>query len=243
MNNPNDSAAFIGIILFAATTYLVCCGKKKAACCILFLFLPILLILSSRTMVAFAILNLFLILISRSKVKKISMIKEIIESILFAAIFSILMLALWYLIQDLEFETIGRASERLKSFLGGSSDESIDFRFVSHYRLFESFGMLGFGSLSDLNYHDFFQSNDPLLMKVNPHSYLVEYSFLFGYLGFIIIFLFFIIIMYKLLINKKLPFSFKLLACFGLLFTQAVPASLLVSFYFFVPFIFIFKIK
>ena len=53
-------------------------------------------------------------------------------------------------------------------------------------RLIESLGSLGFGSLSDQNYGEFFQPLDPLLATINPHSYMVEMSFLFGYPGLLL---------------------------------------------------------
>lgn len=242
MGNPNDSAAQLGLLLFSSTAYLVFLGKKRGAYLILFLGLPAIFFTLSRTMLVFWVLNLFAIFLTDSKFSKNSL-SDRIKSVSFVIFLAGLSYFIFLYLEDAQSDVISRALLRVSSLGEAKSDNSIAFRFISHYRLFENILNLGLGSFSDLNYYKFFYSNDPWLMKVNPHSYLVEYSFLFGYLGFFVIVGLFVFFACKILLNKNLPIVFRWVACIGVFFIQAVPASLLASFYFFVPFVFLWKMR
>jgi hypothetical protein len=144
-----------------------------------------------------------------------------------ASIFLLLPISILYYFADmnLDSEVLKRSMAKIFSILDAESDESIDFRFTSHLRLFENIGNLGYGSFSDLNYGIYFRGSDEWLHKVNPHSFLVELSFLFGYFGLILAICFFWVIyknlrsVYGVLISIYL-FSF-------IFVLQSVPSSLL----------------
>lgn len=242
MGNPNDSAAYLGLLLFSSTAYLVLLGKKRAAYLLLFLGLPAIFFTLSRTMLVFWVLNLFAIFLTDSKFSKNSL-SDRIKSVSFVIFLAGLSYFVFLYLEYAQSDVISRALLRASSLGEAKDDNSIEFRFISHYRLFENILNLGLGTFSDLNYYKFFYSSDPWLMKVNPHSYLVEYSFLFGYLGFFVIVGLFVFFVRKILLNKNLPIFFRWVACIGVFFIQAVPSSLLASFYFFVPFVFLWKMR
>jgi hypothetical protein len=125
-----------------------------------------------------------------------------------------------------------RSVNRVLSLGDVESDSSIGFRLTSHLRLFENITQLGVGTFSDSNYFNFFRSDDFWLMNINPHSYLVEYSFLFGNNGFALILLVFIFILSKILLNFEIRIIFRIVAAIGLIFIQAVPSSMLTEIYF-----------
>jgi hypothetical protein len=243
LGNPNNSAALIGLLVCVLTFYYLNNNRKRSAVFVLMLSLfPIFLTLS-RTMLLLWILNFLCIVFSgfsnnKFKTKRSGLILIISAIILIILIFNLIDAYHFY-----EYEVIERSISRALSLRNFSEDSSITFRLISHVRLIENFSNLGFGSFSDLNFFKYFQTSDDYLMKVNPHSYLVEYSLLFGYTGFVVVFAIFLYFTYLLLLKSKLPFHFRLLAVFALLFTQAVPSSLLTSPYFFVPFVFMWKLK
>lgn len=238
MGNPNNSAALIGLLSSAVTVFLVLNGKKNIAYIYIFLVFPALFITLSRTMMLYLFFNLIAVFVHQSSSAfdyKISH-KFKLASILAIATIVFVTYSLFERFSD--SDTILRSINRLGSIGNIANDESMHFRWIVVNRFFENIFNLGYGSFSDLNYFRYFKSDDGLLMKINPHSYIVEYSFLFGYLGlFVVGFIFSYSIFGLLRSNIELPF--KILFIFGILFIQAVPSSLLTSIYFFIPFIYV----
>lgn len=145
-------------------------------------------------------------------------------------------LAVWYFnYMDSSGDSIvwGRSLERLMTVSDIGSDDSVDFRWVSHMRLIENLDNLGFGSFSDFSYHKFFHSYDFWLMKVNPHSFLVEMAFLYGYVGFVLALAFMSFVVFDL-IKSGLSTNFFLLFVVSFVFFQMIPSSVLGNPVFFV---------
>lgn len=139
-----------------------------------------------------------------------------------------------YLTQgNVDNPVIERSMSRISSIFSTQGDESANFRAIAHIRLFENIAGLGFGTFSDLNYRTFFKEDDEELMKVNPHSVIVELSFLYGYLGLAIASIFFLSIFRDIYKSSGKTTSIFLISCIALL--QAVPSTLLAipSFFFF----------
>ncbi len=241
--NPNNSAAQLGLMAFAATAFLTMLGKKFKAYILMTLILPGLFLTLSRTMIMFWALNIICIFLSSAgttpKINFAVVLKRTLV-LLFIGVFSF---AIYLKVDGADVEVFNRSIQRLETFGQLANDNSIGFRAISHLRLFENFLDLGLGSLSDLNYYQFFKPTDDWLMKVNPHSYVVEYSFLFGYFGFIIVCTIFLLFSYFVFFRSSIPYPFKCAAIIGLVFIQAVPSSLLVDVYFFNLFIYLIKIK
>lgn len=135
-----------------------------------------------------------------------------------------------------ENAVIGRSFNKIFSLGALEQDYSVRFRVVSMDRLVASLDSLGIGSMSDLNYKVFFESDDDPLAKVNPHSLLAEIAFLYGWVGFGLIVVFFIFCFIDIArLSRSVVLSFYFVSLF-LLF-QAVPSSVLgfpVFFYFIV---------
>lgn len=121
---------------------------------------------------------------------------------------------------------LDRSIDRMASIAAIEQDQSVDFRVVSVKRLWGNYFGLGMGTFSDLNYGRYFESYDSWLAKVNPHSFVAEISFLFGYFG-----LFFALLLFLFLFRDSYLQSGSLLfaAYFILVFAffQSVPSSVL----------------
>jgi len=235
--NPNNSAAFIGLLCFVLSLFLLKNGMTAKALLLLIFVLPAIFVTLSRTMLVFWFLNLVCLLwvVYTSRHAQLKFTKFYF-SIFFLFAVLILYLVFNFLLR-VESDVIERSLIRVNELSSLGDDTSIDFRFISHLRLIENFFNLGLGSFTDLSYFKFFQSSDPWLMKVNPHSYIVEYSFLFGFFGFLLIASIFFCLIWLIFKNRDVPLVYKISAIFGLLFIQAVPSSLLTSVYFFIPFV------
>lgn len=121
---------------------------------------------------------------------------------------------------------IERSLTRLETLSAVGEDESVAFRFISMTRLAQAIDRLGLGTMSDLNYRSFFDSSDLWLAQVNPHSFIVEMSFLFGYPGLVIALLLFVVMFIHLVrINKSLVLGSYIGAVFVLF--QSVPSSVM----------------
>lgn len=239
--NPNNSALQLGLMALAVSSFFILRNEKSKALGVLLIILPGILLTLSRTMLFFWILNLIFILLADLN-KRFSFINLIKFSLINLLIILIILIFYQYA-TSINLDIFIRIIERLDSINSLDEDSSIDFRIISHLRLIENIFSLSYGSFSDLNYYDYFKFDDSWLLKVNPHSYIVEYSFLFGYLGFFVIVSLFITLTYLILFKSYLPLPLKILSAFGIYFAQAVPSSLLTQYYFFIPFIFLYKIK
>lgn len=242
LQNPNNSAAMLGLFVLTLTIFFVMERRFSFAYIVLLgSFLPIFLLLS-RTMTVLWFLNFAVVFFTANFTAAFSRSPSGNSYLPNLFFLSALSLSVWLgfsYFYSAEEEVFSRSSARLATLTSLGGDSSVGFRIVSHERLFENLGSLGIGSFSDLNYGSYFDSGDPALMKINPHSYIVEYSFLFGYFGFFAVMFLFGLLVVNIFLNTGLGFAFRLLACFALFFVQAVPSSLLMAMWFFVPFIFI----
>ncbi|MDP9911808.1 hypothetical protein J2W27_003932 [Variovorax boronicumulans] len=130
------------------------------------------------------------------------------------------------LINDGNSIVLDRSIARLSDLTGAGGDELISFRQTSHERLMQNLLSLGLGSFSDLNYGIFLESHDPELMKVNPHSFLVEMSFLYGYVGFLLAVSFLALIAYDLM-RAGLSYAYAGFFFIVAIFFQMIPSSVL----------------
>lgn len=237
MANPNNSAAYIGILLLAVSAYFTVKNNTKTAILIMIMALPAIFLTLSRTIIVFWVLNLLAILASNKNACKVGLM-TLWVFLLAAFLFSVF--------NQFDYQSndiLSRSVDRIMSLTSVGEDGSIGFRYIAHLRLIENMTNLGFGTFKDLDYSEFFDAADPQLMNINPHSYIVEYSFLFGYFGFIIIFTLFFYIIKEIFLSKDLPLPFKLVAAIGVLFIQAVPSSFLALNFFVAPFLFIGRLK
>ncbi len=237
MINPNDSAAYIGIMLLALTAFYSTNSENGKSILLLIIAFPAIFLTLSRTILAFWILNLLAVIMCTQRpiwnfVKLIILCSATL--LLFNIIFNSLVI--------FDLGVVMRSIERILSFGEIHNDESIDFRIVSHLRLWQNFSNLGLGTFSDLNYKKFFNYGDPWLMTINPHSFLVEYSFLFGYFGLLTVLILFSILIKGVVLNEDLPISFKVISVFAILFIQAVPSSIMSMSFYIMPFLIISKI-
>ena len=65
-------------------------------------------------------------------------------------------------------------------------------------------------------------------MKINPHVFFSEYSFLFGYLGFFVSIGLWLVLILKLIKNNTLNGLLKFPIVLSIILLQAVPSSVLV---------------
>jgi hypothetical protein len=243
LGNPNNSAAMIGLLTFILSAYYDHRGNKNIALMVLFMSLIPVFLTLSRTMLIFWALNLLCLLLS--DINKIKLVKGEGLSFSFLGV-SVFLICIYFIINLIEngnSDVIVRSVNRVLSLGDVESDSSIGFRLTSHLRLFENITQLGVGTFSDSNYFYFFRSDDFWLMNINPHSYLVEYSFLFGNIGFALISLVFISILLKIFLNFEIQIIFRIVAAIGLIFIQAVPSSMLTEIYFLISFIIFTKIE
>lgn len=245
LGNPNNSATLIGLLTLSTTAYLIINKKFYTAYLILIISLTAIFLTLSRTMLTIWALNLIAVIISNKNYNTKHDANQYNKwLLLFAPLIVISIITTAYLSLNIDQSDVYlRSIERVISLSDAENDESINFRLTSHIRLVENITNLGFGSLSDLNYSNYFESYDPWLMKVNPHSYIAEFSFLFGLPGLVSISSIFIFLFHQIINKSKLNFSFKALSCFALFFSQSVPSSLVNSVYFFIPFVYIWLIK
>lgn len=124
-----------------------------------------------------------------------------------------------------DLAVIDRSLTRVATLSSLGQDSSVEFRMVVGTRLFEALDSLGFGTLSDKNYDEFFRPGDPALAMVNPHSYLVEMSFLFGYLGLFMALAFLAGAVWRIIVVKGGRRLLVVLFGIAVLFFQMVPSS------------------
>ncbi len=244
LGNPNNSAAMLGLFVMTITVILTVQGRYFIAYSLLLVSLPPIFLTMSRTIAMLWVLNLVSIFLTGNfaSLRQVRLKRVLLNLLLVIFI----LVAVWYgylVVSEIDSDIFVRSLVRLEALSNVQEDNSIGFRFVSHMRLLENLGGLGIGSFSDLHYDDFFNSEDPGLMKVNPHSYLVEMSFLFGYPGLLFSLALFLLLVIGIASNKHISVFLRGLIVIALLFVQAVPSSLLASVWFFVPFIFLSNLR
>lgn len=127
-------------------------------------------------------------------------------------------------LEGFESNVIARSVAKFSTINALVEDQSTEFRVLSSVRLVENIGRLGFGTMSDLNYGKFFASYDSPLAKMNPHSFIVEISFLFGYVGLVISIIFFCFLFYDIY-SGSVSFVFSCYVMVLFLLFQFVPST------------------
>lgn len=236
MANPNDSVSFIALLYVVALSYHLVQKKLSNTLILVLLVFPSIVIAMSRSIFIIYVISLFFVFFYFNSGRA----KIIAVKILFLLLIPISVLA--FSINGIgEDNVFTRNLDRLISFGYISGDSSVYHRSTAYIRLYDNIMDLGFGSLSDLNYSRYFNYDDAWLITVNPHSLIVEYSFLFGYLGLALIVFYFFSLAFFLFGLKNVAPMIKLLFMVFILVVQSVPASLLASIYFLsVPIFFIF---
>jgi hypothetical protein len=139
----------------------------------------------------------------------------------------LLMLLRQGVITNLEdLAVVERSLGRVATLSAFGQDASVEWRVVVASRLIESLDSLGFGTLSDQNYGEFFQPLDPSLAAINPHSYLAEMSFLFGYPGLFMALAFLALAVWRIIALRGGRRLLAVLFGITVLFFQMVPSSL-----------------
>lgn len=188
-------------------------------------------ITSSRTVLVVSLLFLFFYLLRR----KISVLYIFLTIIIVISLTNLSIL-------NSNNDVINRSITKIGSIQSFNEDSSANFRLLAFERLFENFTNLDLGTWQDRNYTKFFKDSDPELIKTNPHGFLPEVSFLFGFFGFIFGIFTIIVYIYGIFINNYLKrnLKFVLIVCF--LFYMSVPSSILGLPIFFVLFYLILKV-
>lgn len=132
-----------------------------------------------------------------------------------------------------------RMEERMGGVTDLATDDSGSARRLVYVRLLENLGQLGAGTFADQNYERFFEVGDLPLMAANPHSFVAELAFLYGWLGLAIAVALIGILAFGILRNRELPLFIRLLAIGSLAFFQSVPSSVLADATFFLPYLFL----
>ncbi len=118
-----------------------------------------------------------------------------------------------------------------------ATDDSGSARTLVYVRLFQHLSDLWFGTFADQNYARFFELGDLPLMMSNPHSFVAEFSFLYGWLGLLIAAGLIGVIVIGIMTNRDLPLPIRLVAAGSLIFFQSVPSSVLMYPCFFLPYL------
>lgn len=192
----------------------------------------------SRTVFVFMLLFLFLAFLRSGKIAIRAPKKK--SSIFLLIAISVICLSFVYALSA-DFLTGSSVFERSIARIGQvgdiATDDSATVRSLVYVRFLEGLSHLGAGTFSDLEYSKFFRPGDFYLMMINPHSFLVEMSFLYGWLGFIAAFGLIGALVLGIMRNPDLPISIRCVAASSLIFFQSVPSSILISTSFFVPYL------
>lgn len=222
--NPNNTAVYITIfasvlILFSHKYYI----KYLALFAVVTATFSLILFASRMALLSFTIFILAYI----SQILGTRSRKEI-RYFLSLIVISSIALTLTYttgLYQSSAFTL--RSFDKIATITTLTSSDSANFRLLSVIRLTENLTTLGIGSLSDLNYFRYYEYYDPSLININPHFFIAEYSFLFGYLGFITSITLVMTLTYKLLKNNSVSLMIRMSLIVILVTAQLVPASIL----------------
>lgn len=189
----------------------------------------ILITLSRTALILFLIHFVFL---NKNSIKKINL------SRIFILITLPILLIIAYNTKTLHDSEIGsRAIDRIESIQHLTNDESASFRAESLNALAKNIFNLGTGSFSDLNYQKYFDSNADALIKINPHSFITETSFLFGYIGLFYSIGLMISIIKIITANNSYTLGEKIFISVTMIISTSIPSSILINYVFFLPFI------
>lgn len=217
--NPNNSAIVIAMVLLVLQLNGLGHVKRYLLALLYAIAGLAIFITLSRAALLFFVALLALALLKLVRNKKV----VIISSVAVAFItFGTLSIGL----PDQVGLVLDRSLVKLETIPGLSSgDESVEFRITSYQRLFENLPNLGLGTQTDIQYWRFYKQSDPFVAKINPHSFIVESSFLYGYIGLILAGVTTGIIILAAL-SKSESLHVRLLFILGFLVFQSVPSSL-----------------
>lgn len=234
-SNPNNTAVILCIIFiyFSLNDF-----YQKRESSIYIIILSLLLVLCvwftlSRTVLLFS--SIYILYYFYINKKKIFFILPIL---IFGFVFFLTQL------NKTDNIYLDRSITKASSITSFHEDSSANFRVQSYISLYENVGDLGLGTLSDRNYSHFFHKSnfDTKLIAVNPHGYIPEMSFLFGYFGLFYAVLFIFFFIYMIIKNQKINLFLKLFFLIMLILYLSVPSSILSMPIFFLIFYLISKL-
>ncbi len=229
--NPNNAAVVLGLVLMLLITSGYLRLSSFLGALLTTVVLAALFVTLSRTVLIVVVLFLLVVslwprLDGHLLVRWLRNLRHALPSLLVLGL-GVFALMRWSPIADLtEAGVFERSFERVGTLSVLDQDDSVDFRVMSTLRLVQNLDEIGFGTLSDSNYGAFFEAQDPWLATTNPHSYIVEMSFLFGYPGLLLSASFLTLAALRILhVNPEQRLLASLLALAVLAF-QMVPSSL-----------------
>lgn len=240
--NSNDFAVFAAA--FAMFLYCICMLEDKEGYGIALLGAAMMAVFVSLSHTAFVFMSLFAMAVLFRSFKKIIFSSKKSKSFAGLIAIALTFLAVLYLLSS-GFLTSTSVFERSLSRLdqvsveGLSTDESASDRMLVYRRLWESLPNLGIGSFQDQYYSAYFEPGDYSLMKINPHSFVAEFSFLYGWIGGAIAVCLIFILSLKIFRNLDLPLTIRIVIVVSLVFFQSISSSILANASFFIPFILI----
>ncbi|WP_447741408.1 O-antigen ligase family protein [Variovorax boronicumulans] len=236
--NANDFSVFVAASCMALYSCWTLEGKNIRGYVFLGLSAMGVFVSLSRTVFLFMLIFIALALLQSGKIAIRAPKKK--SNIFLLGVISLICLAFIFIISS-DFLVGTSVFERSIARIGQvgeiTSDDSSAARSVVYIRFLENFFNLGWGTFADLNYSVFFEPGDFYLMAINPHSFLVEMSFLYGWLGLIAAVCLMGALILGILRNSELPISVRCLTALSLIFFQSVPSSILISTSFFVPYL------
>jgi hypothetical protein len=213
--NPNNAAVVLGLVLMLLITSGYLRLSSFLGALLTTVVLAALFVTLSRTVLIVVVLFLLVVslwprLDGHLLVRWLRNLRHALPSLLVLGL-GVFALMRWSPIADLtEAGVFERSFERVGTLSVLDQDDSVDFRVMSTLRLVQNLDEIGFGTLSD----------------TNPHSYIVEMSFLFGYPGLLLSASFLTLAALRILhVNPEQRLLASLLALAVLAF-QMVPSSL-----------------
>ncbi|MCT8175250.1 O-antigen ligase family protein [Variovorax sp. CY25R-8] len=240
--NSNDFAVFAAA--FSMLLYCICVLEEKEGYGIALLGVAMMAVFVSLSRTAFVFMSLFAIAVLFGSFKNIASSPKKNRSLTGLIAIALTFLAVLYLLGS-EFLTSTSVFERSLSRLdqvsveGLSTDESASDRMLVYRRLWENLPNLGIGSFQDQYYSAYFKPGDYSLMQINPHSFVAEFFFLYGWIGGLIAVCLIFILSLKILRNRDLPLTIRVVIVVSLVFFQSISSSTLANASFFIPFILI----
>jgi len=236
--NANDFSVFVAASCMALYSCWTLEGKNIRGYIFLGLSAMGVLASLSRTVFLFMLIFIFLAIFQSGRAA-IRAPKRKSSVFLMVAILTIFLIFIFAASSDffVNSSVFERSIARIGQVGEITSDDSSAARSIVYIRFLENFFNLGWGTFADLSYSSFFEPGDFYLMAINPHSFLVEMSFLYGWLGLIAAVCLIGALVVGILKNSELPFSIRWLVGLSLIFFQSVPSSILTSTSFFMPYL------
>ena len=240
--NSNDFSVFAAS--FSMLLYCIFMLEDKEGYGIALLGIAMMAVFVSLSRTAFVFMSLFAMAVLFRSFKKTIFSSKKSKNLTGLIAIALAFFAVLYLLGS-EFLTSTSVFERSLSRIdqvsveGLSTDESASDRMLVYRRLWENLPNLGIGSFQDQYYSAYFEPGDDSLMKTNPHSFVAEFSFLYGWIGGAIAVCLIFILSLKIIKNRDLPLTIRIVIVVSLVFFQSISSSILANASFFIPFILI----